>query len=161
MKMRTPLFLLALILGFAHSSHAFRTIRTAANTDLALSGYDAVIYYAEKKAVKGYSTYKYRWMDAEWHFANATNLALFKMHPEMFVPPFGGHCTYGIANGVVGDDFDPQNFVVHEGRLYFFHDKKLIKAWKEDKEAFIQEAEKNWEKLIAQNRISTHSEEAQ
>lgn len=139
------------------TAYGFMPIRTSVNTNLALGGYDPVVYYAEEKARLGSRTYSYKYDGVEWRFENRTNLALFKKNPDMFIPAFGGYCAYGIAEGVVIGDEDPREFVVHDGKLYFFHNAQMLKAWEKDPEAFIKRAETAWKQMVKSGEISKDS----
>jgi YHS domain-containing protein len=64
------------------------------NTDtqgLALQGYDPVGYFIQGKPLKGTEEFAYQWMGAEWHFANAEHLDLFRSNPEHYAPQYGGY----------------------------------------------------------------------
>ena len=64
------------------------------NTDtqgLAIKGYDPVAYFTEGKALKGTEKFTYQWMGAEWRFASAEHLDLFKSNPEKYAPQYGGY----------------------------------------------------------------------
>ena len=64
------------------------------NTDLsgvAVKGYDPVAYFTDAKPVKGRAEFEYHWQGAEWRFANAKHLELFKATPEKYAPQYGGY----------------------------------------------------------------------
>ena len=64
------------------------------NTDtqgLAIKGYDPVAYFIQGKPLKGAESFTYHWMGAEWHFASAEHLDLFKSSPEKYAPQYGGY----------------------------------------------------------------------
>jgi len=64
------------------------------NTDtrgFAIKGYDPVAYYTQGKPLKGTETFTYEWMGAEWLFASAEHLDLFKSSPEKYAPQYGGY----------------------------------------------------------------------
>jgi YHS domain-containing protein len=64
------------------------------NTDaqgLAIKGYDPVAYFVEGKPIKGTEKFAYQWMGAEWRFASAEHLDLFKSNPEKYAPQYGGY----------------------------------------------------------------------
>ncbi|WOO42751.1 YHS domain-containing (seleno)protein [Rubellicoccus peritrichatus] len=148
--------LVASIFGIFLSTtvYGFMPIRTTVNTNLALGGYDPVVYYAEEKARRGSSTYSFMYDGVEWRFENKTNKNLFMKHPDMFIPAFGGYCAYGIAEGVVVGDEDPREFVIHDGKLYFFHNAEMLNTWKKNPEAFIKKAEAEWKRLVKSGEIS-------
>ena len=64
------------------------------NTDtqgLAINGYDPVAYFTQGKPLKGSEQFAYPWMGAEWRFASAEHLDLFKSDPEKYAPQYGGY----------------------------------------------------------------------
>jgi YHS domain-containing protein len=64
------------------------------NTDtqgLAIKGYDPVAYFDQRKPLKGSEKFAYQWMGAEWRFASAEHLDLFKSNPEKYAPQYGGY----------------------------------------------------------------------
>lgn len=64
------------------------------NTDtqgLAIKGYDPVAYFTQGKPVKGTEEFAHQWMGAEWRFASAKHLDLFKSNPEEYAPQYGGY----------------------------------------------------------------------
>jgi YHS domain-containing protein len=64
------------------------------NTDtqgLAINGYDPVAYFIQGKSLKGTEKLAYQWMGAEWRFASAEHLELFKSNPEKYAPQYGGY----------------------------------------------------------------------
>jgi len=64
------------------------------NTDpqgLAIKGYDPVAYFTQAKPLKGSEEFTYQWMGAEWRFASAEHLDLFRSNPEKYAPQYGGY----------------------------------------------------------------------
>jgi len=64
------------------------------NTDpqgLAIKGYDPVAYFTQGKPLKGSEEFTYQWMGAQWRFASAEHLDLFKSNPEKYAPQYGGY----------------------------------------------------------------------
>ena len=64
------------------------------NTDtqgLAIMGYDPVAYFDQGKSLKGTEELAYQWMGAEWRFASAEHLDLFRSNPEKYAPQYGGY----------------------------------------------------------------------
>ena len=58
---------------------------------LAIQGYDPVAYFIQGKPLKGTEEYTYQWMGAEWRFASAEHLDLFRSNPEEYAPQYGGY----------------------------------------------------------------------
>ena len=64
------------------------------NTDtqgLAINGYDPVAYFTQGKPLKGSEQFSFQWMGAEWRFASAEHLDLFRANPEKYAPQYGGY----------------------------------------------------------------------
>ena len=58
---------------------------------LAIMGYDPVAYFTQGKSLKGMKEFTYQWMGAEWRFASAEHLDLFRANPEEYAPQYGGY----------------------------------------------------------------------
>ncbi len=63
----------------------------------AIRGYDAVAYFTDGRPVKGSREFSYRWRSAEWLFASAENLAVFRENPDRYAPQYGGYCAYAMS----------------------------------------------------------------
>lgn len=86
--------LLAVIVGgglffFQGSVTAEGEINT--NKGIAIEGYDTVAYFTENAAIKGRPEFRFRWKNAEWHFASAENKNLFADNPRKYAPQYGGY----------------------------------------------------------------------
>ena len=63
-------FVLAAFALIAQASLAGSIINTFGSPDgIAISGYDTVAFFTEKKAVDGKADYTYEWQGAKWQFA--------------------------------------------------------------------------------------------
>ena len=82
--------------GMMHNDMMMKRVDKDMN-GVAIKGYDAVAYFTDGKAEMGKSDYSYKWNDAEWHFANADHLKMFKENPDKYAPQYGGFCAYGVA----------------------------------------------------------------
>ena len=110
---------------------------------IALSGYDVVAYYTERRAVAGDADYALSWRGATWYFTGPKTLMAFEMNPEAYAPQFGGYCAYAVAEGRTGP-VDPDAFFVRDGRLYFLHDTRMLGEMQEDLPRILTEAQANW-----------------
>jgi YHS domain-containing protein len=113
---------------------------------LALSGYDAVSYFKDKKPVVGKPEFSYKWMDVTWRFSSAENRDAFKNAPERYAPQYGGYCAFGTSQGhlVPGD---PQAWKVVDDKLYLNYNKDVQKFWLQDVPGNIEKADENYPKL--------------
>lgn len=64
---------------------------------VAVNGYDVVAYFTQGQAVPGQAAFTFQWQGANWQFATARHLALFKENPEKYAPQYGGYCAYGCS----------------------------------------------------------------
>jgi len=84
--------LLTAVIGMLYLPTAWAT--NPVNTDtqgLAIKGYDPVAYFIQGKPIKGTEKLAYQWMGAEWRFASAKHLDLFRANPEEYAPQYGGY----------------------------------------------------------------------
>ena len=114
--------------------------------NLALSGYDAVSYFTDRKPVVGKPAFSFQWMDATWQFSSAENRDAFAKEPEKYAPQYGGYCAFGTSQGhlVPGD---PQAWKVVDNKLYLNYNKEVQQYWFKDIPGYIEKADENWPKL--------------
>lgn len=116
-------------------------------TRVVLKGYDPVAYFTQGKPVKGDPRYSFDFDDGRYHFASARHREMFAGDPDRYAPQFGGYCTGSMSRDVV-NEADPESFVVQDGKLYFFGDKKWKPIAEKDPSFIptrIPSATKNWE----------------
>jgi YHS domain-containing protein len=109
-------------------------------------GYDTVAYFTQSKAVKGDPRYTVEHNGAKFMFASQQDMDLFKANPAQYSPQYGGHCSASMAQGkaVKGD---PQQFVIHDGKLYLQASEKGNAAFREKPAEMVRVAETNWKNL--------------
>ncbi len=112
----------------------------------AIRGYDPVAYFTEGQPVKGSREFSHRWKSADWYFASAENLAMFREDPERYAPQYGGYCAYAMSKGRFADT-DPEAWTIHEGKLYLNHSKRVRERWSKDIPGNIRSADRNWRRL--------------
>jgi hypothetical protein len=126
-------------------AHADRTT----NTDffgVAVKGYDTVAYFTEGRARKGDSQFEAVWQDAHWLFANAEHRDLFKAHPELYAPQYGGFCASYMAEGGIAE-VDPEAWIIVDGKLYLNWSKEgRDELMEEDAAETIRKADEEWAK---------------
>jgi hypothetical protein len=116
---------------------------------MALSGYDAVAYFSQAKALEGSGEFEHRWNGARWRFASAANRDAFARSPEKYAPQYGGYCAYAVARDYTAPT-DPEAWKVVEGKLYLNYDKAVRTLWEKELPDAISRADRNWPGL--QNR---------
>ena len=99
------------------------TFALAKDVRVVLKGYDPVAYFTEGKPVKGDPALSYEWDEGRYHFANAKHRQMFVQNPDKYAPQFGGFCTGSMSRNA-WNEADPESFVISDGKLYFFGDKK-------------------------------------
>ena len=122
-------------------------IDTNKKAGVALGGYDAVAYFADKVPTPGKADFKLNWKDVDWYFASADNMKLFEASPEKYAPQYGGYCAYAAAKGSVAAG-DPEAWSVVDGKLYINLSPAVQKLWQSDIPGYILKADKNWPNLI-------------
>jgi YHS domain-containing protein len=147
------LLMLALV-AFSFSALAAKPVNTLKNsffssqTDTAINGYDSVAYFTKTAPVKGLDAHTYEWKGAKWKFSSEANLELFKNNPEKYAPQYGGYCAYGVATDSLVK-VDPDQFTIHEGKLYLNYDVSIQKDWLKDIPGYIRKADARFQSLLA------------
>jgi YHS domain-containing protein len=91
----------------------------AAETPLAIQGYDPVAYFTDGKPTRGIPEYEYEWDEHRYRFASSEHRELFKADPVRYAPQFGNYCAMALSQGkiVVAN---PENWLVSDNKLYVF-----------------------------------------
>ncbi len=131
----------------SHHVLAADPINTTWIGNLAVEGYDTVAYFTEGKAVEGDRKYQTEWMGANWRFASEKHLALFLENPEKYAPQYGGYCAYAVSNDDLAG-IDPEQFHIHEGKLYLNYNARIQQEWLPNKIERIEAADKNFPELV-------------
>ena len=121
--------------------------------NVVISGYDAVAYFTENKAVLGKKKYALKHDDAIWWFSSEKNRKLFKKNPQKYRPAYGGWCAYAIGKHNKKVQINPKTFKIKGGKLYLFYNKfgqNTLKMWNKDETNLFDKAEKNWGKMVKQ-----------
>lgn len=136
----------------AASAILFSTISFAAEetqqdaNGVILGGHDAVSYFTENAAVKGYSGISAMHDGAIYHFSSEANRDQFNANPEKYAPQYGGFCAYGAA---IGAKFpiDPTVFAVVDNKLYVNNSANVSKLWTAKQAKAITLADTKWSKI--------------
>ncbi len=116
---------------------------------IALSGYDVVAYFTERRAVEGDADYALSWRGATWYFAGPDTLMAFEMNPEAYAPQFGGYCAYAVAEGRTGPS-EPDAFFLRDGRLYFLNGAHMRDGVQGDLDRIVTMAEAQWPTVLGE-----------
>ncbi|MEH6576431.1 MAG: YHS domain-containing (seleno)protein [Amphritea sp.] len=142
-----PSILAALLMLFSLQAIAQAPVYTSYFSDVAVSGYDTVAYFSDGKPVKGNGDYATEYKGVQWYFKNAENLAAFKATPEKYAPQYGGYCAWAVAQNNTASG-DPQQWTIHNGKLYLNYDSEIQSKWLKDKDGLIRAADSNWPHVI-------------
>ncbi|MBY0481380.1 MAG: YHS domain protein [Chitinophagaceae bacterium] len=140
-------FLLSMLAGKSWSQDALRKMHYNIEKGVALSGYDPVSYFTQKKPIKGLHTCTLVNQGVTYLFASDANKALFKANPAKYEPEYGGWCAY--AMGLKGEkvSVDPETYKIINNKLYLFYNQffnNTLKDWNKDEAALKSKADKNW-----------------
>ncbi len=148
-----PSFIGTLLALFAMLSStaalALDPVYTPFFSNKAIKGYDTVAYFTQNKAVQGSDKFSVEYKGATWLFSSAENLALFNEAPEKYAPQYGGYCAYAVSQNQTAS-IKPELFTIHDGKLYLNYSKGINDKWLASKQDYIDEADKNWPKLLAE-----------
>ncbi len=147
MKLISVTFFLYILLGFSSNVHAIDPVYTPFLSDKAIRGYDTVAYFTKGKAVKGNKSFATEYKGATWLFESQSHLDLFVAEPEKYAPQYGGYCAYAVAQNTTAS-IKPELFTIHEDKLYLNFNKSINDEWTNNKESFIEQADKNWPKIL-------------
>ncbi len=121
-------------------------ITTDPLTGIAIGGMDPVSYFTDPAPLPGKPEFEFSWMGAPWHFANEANMEVFKKHPEIYAPQYGGHGAMSMARGFVSDS-DPRMYTVFKDRLFLFYSAANREAFLLAPDAAARNGAKNWPTL--------------
>lgn len=145
--MRITLLLCSILFSMALPVHAADPINSSFFGNVAIEGYDPVAYFTEGKAREGSKKFKHEYKGAVWHFSSAANRDAFAKEPERYAPQYGGYCAYAVSQNTTAG-IDPDQFTVLNGKLYLNYNAKIQKKWLQDRDAYIESADKNWPTVL-------------
>lgn len=147
---------IALLLVFISSAGLFaqdalRKKNYNLDDGLAISGYDAVAYFTQNKALEGKKEFSLSYQGVTYYFSSSQNRDEFKKNPAKYEPQYGGWCAY--AMGAKGEkvSIDPATFKILNGKLYLFYNKffnNTLKDWNKDEANLKTKADANWQKVF-------------
>jgi enamine deaminase RidA (YjgF/YER057c/UK114 family) len=123
-------------------------------TRLAISGYDPVAYFTDRKPAPGKPEFEHVWHDARWRFASAAHRDLFVGDPNHYAPQYDGYCAGGVADAAVfgphKDTVDPEAWAIVDGKLYLTHTRYSMGRWQPNLAENIKRADANWPAVAQQ-----------
>jgi hypothetical protein len=149
-RRRKPWLTLALATGLGLggilaplSGRAAGDIEVNAHTGLAISGFDPLSYFVDRKPLMGQPGLELSLGGTIWQFRNPGNRAAFAAHPEVYMPRFGGYDPVAIARGASVPGH-PLFWAVVGERLYLFYDASARAAFLADPGRVIAAATRKW-----------------
>jgi hypothetical protein len=113
------------------------------NTGLAISGFDPVAYFTDRKPMFGRPDLELRIEGVVWRFRNAGDRAAFAEHPEVYTPRFGGYDPVAVARGISVPGH-PLFWAVTGERLYLFYSAAARATFLADPGRVIARATRKW-----------------
>lgn len=114
---------------------------------IALSGYDVVAYFTEKRPVAGRAENAIKWRGAVWYFESPESQESFEMNPQAYAPQFGGYCVYAMSQGRRNSPA-PTAFFFLDGRLYFMHTDRRLQQYEDHLPWLRSIAETKWPTVL-------------
>ncbi|MFK7732608.1 MAG: YHS domain-containing (seleno)protein [Pseudomonadales bacterium] len=146
-KTITTLFFSLFASVMAINATAADPINTSFFGNIAIEGYDPVAYFQQNQAVEGSKKYQHEWQGAKWNFSSGANRDLFAADPTKYAPQYGGYCAYAVSQNTTAG-VDPDQFTILDGKLYLNYNAKIQKKWQQDRDSYIDQADKNWPKVL-------------
>lgn len=138
---------LVLLLLMTQAVGAKGLVYTGFFSNTAVGGYDPVSYFTVGKPLKGKEEYRLDYQGARWYFSSAENLNHFEQDPEKFTPQYGGYCAWAVGHGITAKG-DPLQWTIHNDKLYLNLDADIKSRWLQEKDHWIEEADRNWPKVL-------------
>ena len=121
----------------------YATMRGVNGEDLMLLGHDPVAYFAVGKPTRGFPTIRADHDGVSFYCASEGNRDLFRNEPDKYFPQYGAYCSSGAAYGIkLGHD--PTEFIIRNGKIYFFGDVLGKEAWLLDPDWNIKHGDELW-----------------
>lgn len=134
--------LVAMLAGVA-ASLTFAVNARAGDDRVALSGYDPVAYFTDKRPVLGSAQHEQEWDGAVYRFASADHLQRFKADPDRYLPQYNSWCAASVAKGEKVRP-NPKYWIVVDDKLYLFGKSIGPGLMRADPVAMKRKADGNW-----------------
>ncbi|MBM3356787.1 MAG: hypothetical protein FJY54_03570 [Betaproteobacteria bacterium] len=117
-------------------------ITSAAETPLAIRGYDPVAYFTLGAPVRGLPQFEYEWDEQRYRFSRPEHRELFRANPARYAPQFANFCTMALTRGEVYEA-NPEYWLISEGKLYMFRKAIGPELFRKNLAGNIAQAERN------------------
>src|SRR5689334_6124781 len=114
-----------------HPSSAGNQDNVSGASNVALSGFDPVAFFADSKPVSGSPFISSEYQGATYFFASEDHKQLFAASPGKYVPEYGGYCAFGIGLGKLLP-VDITTWQIREGKLYLNLNAEILKLFNAD-----------------------------
>ncbi|WP_291729785.1 YHS domain-containing (seleno)protein [Leisingera sp. F5] len=116
---------------------------SAGGAPLAAHGVDLVSLLDSRNPVEGVANYSATVDGASYYFTSEENKTAFEADPAKYLPQHGGFCSYGVSVGKKFDG-DPDQYLVHDGKLFLFLNAATRAAFLEDVPGTAKTADTQW-----------------
>lgn len=120
---------------------------SAGDERIGLRGYDPVAYFTMAQPLEGTPEFQYVLDGVRYQFATVEHLELFRADPDRYAPRYKGLCAMGLGAKGYKVEADPNNWVIHEGRLYVTQREFGPAAFRTDPERWTSSADAHLEAL--------------
>jgi YHS domain-containing protein len=119
------------------------------NTDdgIALSGYDPVAFFIDKKPILGQPEIKSVNRNAIYVFSSKENKIKFDKAPDNYLPQNGGFCTVSASMGKVRK-IQINTWSLVDNKLYLQRNQKAKGMWDKDPQKYIKGSFEKWPELV-------------
>ena len=132
------------------TAHAGDLVNVSGASKAAVSGYDAVAFFTDAKAVNGSPFITADYQGAKYYFATEEHKALFTASPDKYAPQCGGFCAYGVGLGKLFP-VEITTWQVRNAKLYLNLNADILKKFNADFDGNVAKANKNWPDLVKKN----------
>ena len=129
--MKNILKSIAAIALLSASAFAGDLVNVSGASKAAVSGYDTVAFFTDRKPVNGSPFIAADYHGATYYFATEEHKKLFTENPAKYAPQFGGFCAYGVAVGKLFP-VDINTWQVRDAKLYLNLNPDILKKFNED-----------------------------
>jgi len=138
-------------LGLAFGNPAARAATTELFVDdwqngIALYGFDPVAFFVDHRPRRGSASFEWKYAGAVFRFVNEGNRAAFKANPDVYIPRFGGYDPLALVRGIATAG-NPLLWLIHGGRLYFFHDPASRAAFAANPAGVVKASDAAWPRI--------------
>ncbi len=141
--------IMLMILTIILSANIAIAQKVLVNTDdgIALSGYDPVAFFIDKKPILGQPEIKSVNRNAIYVFSSKENKIKFDKAFDNYLPQNGGFCTVSASMGKVRK-IQINTWSLVDNKLYLQRNQKAKGMWDKDPQKYIKGSSEKWPKLV-------------